>query len=358
MVAVSLGKMGRRRASEKTALLTAIAYHPKRFEGYYILSQWYEAEKDYANSYTMACLAFERYEFDTMELLPILEIKKYKLLFQLAFSAWWVGKFADSRKLFFELAENHAHELDVNYRELVQNNMTRLGSGDNFLPYLKSMHDKLVFQFPESKTIERNYSQTLQDMFVLFMTKGKKQGTYLEIGSADPEYGSNSKLLESHFNWKGYGVEILEHEVKKHEASRKNKVLLINALEVDYDKLLTEMSIEYGNGYEFDYLQVDCEPPAVSFEILKMIPFDKFKFAVVTFEHDYYADLSREIRDKSREYMKSKGYVLTIGNVSMNDDCPYEDWYVHPELVDMKNFTIIEEPKKPVVNVGKYFYES
>jgi hypothetical protein len=89
-----------------------------------------------------------------------------------------------------------------------------------------------------------------------------------------------------------------------------------------------------------------------------MIPFDKFRFAVVTFEHDYYADLSKQIREKSRDFMKSKGYVLTIGNVSMNDDCPYEDWYVHPELVDMKNFTIIEEPNKPVVNVGKYFYES
>jgi hypothetical protein len=358
MVAVSLGKMGRRRASEKTALLTAIAYHPKRFEGYYILSQWYEAEKDYANSYTMACLAFERYEFDTMELLPILEIKKYKIQFQIAFASWWVGQFEYSRKLFLQLAENHAVEMDVNYKELVRNNITRLCSGDKFLAFSKPLHEKLAFKFPNSESIEKNYSQTLQDMFVLFMTKGKKSGTYLEIGSADPEYGSNTKLLESQFNWNGVGIEILEQEVKKHEVSRRNTVYLKDALEVDYDKLLTEMSIQYGNGFDFDYLQVDCEPPSVSFEILKMIPFDKFRFAVVTFEHDYYADLSKQIREKSREFMKSKGYVLTIGNVSMNDDCPYEDWYVHPELVDMKNFTIIEEPNKPVVNVGKYFYES
>jgi len=357
MVAVSLGRMGRRRASEKTALLTAIAYHPKRYEGYYILSQWYEAEKDYVNSFAMATLALERFEFDSMELIPILEIKLYKILFQLAFSSWWVGQFANSRKLFFTLAENHAHEMDEQYKELVQNNITRLGSGDKFIPFLKENHEKLAFKFPHSETIERNFSQTFQDMFVLFMTEGKKQGTYLEIGSADPEYGSNSKLLESHFDWKGIGIEILEHEVKKHEVSRKNKVLLKDALDVDYDKLLTEMSIEYGNGYEFDYLQVDCEPPSVSFEILKMIPFDKFKFAVVTFEHDYYADLSREIRDKSREYMKSKGYILAIGNVSMNDDCPYEDWWVHPDLVSSFILDSISNQLSKVVNVSKYFFK-
>jgi hypothetical protein len=55
--------------------------------------------------------------------------------------------------------------------------------------------------------------------------------------------------------------------------------------------------------------------------------------------------------------MKSKGYVLTIGNVSMNDDCPYEDWYVHPDLVEFANFDEIQEANKKVVNVGKYFYE-
>lgn len=356
MVAVSLGRMGRRRASEKTALLTAIAYHPKRYEGYYILSQWYEAEKDYANSFAMATLAQERFDFDSMELIPILDIKKYKIQFQLAFSSWWVGQFSYSRKLFFDLAENHAHELDEQYKELIQNNITRLGSGDSFLPFTKDKHKQLAWKFPNSETIERNFSQTFQDMFVLYMNKGKKQGTYLEIGSADPEHGSNSKLLESHFDWKGVGIEILEHEVKKHEASRNNKVLLKDALDVDYDKLLTEMSIEYGNGYEFDYLQVDCEPPSVSFEILKMIPFDKFKFATVTFEHDYYADLSREIREKSREYMRSKGYVLALGNVSMNDDCPYEDWWVHPDLVDFENLDAFSKTFDKVVNVGKYFF--
>lgn len=354
LVAVCLARMGRRRHSEKSALLNAMAFDPSRYEAFYLLSQWYETEQDYFNCYAMSNIALRNYELNDFEFLPIMYMAKYKLIFQVAFSAWWVGKFDESRSLFFELSNKYGHALNEQYKQLVQSNITRLGSGDKFINYFKENQDNLKFKFPYSHLIERNYSQTFQDMFVLMMTEGKKQGTYLEIGSADPEYGSNTKLLESKFDWTGMGIEILESEVEKHKASRTNPVLCKNALEVDYDKLLTEMSIKHGNGFDFDYLQVDCEPPSVSFEILKMIPFDKFRFAVVTFEHDYYADVSKSIRKESREFMESKGYKLIVPNVSMNDDCPYEDWWIHPELVAPETYKDVITDKE-VVNVGKYF---
>ena len=111
---------------------------------------------------------------------------------------------------------------------------------------------------------------------------------------------------------------------------------------------------EFDNNGFFDYLQVDCEPPSVSFEILKMIPFDEFKFGVVTFEHDYYADLTKSIREESRAFMRSKGYILVIGNVSMNDDCPYEDWWVHPDLVDNERIDKIKTSRLSVTNIEKF----
>jgi hypothetical protein len=36
-----------------------------------------------------------------------------------------------------------------------------------------------------------------------------------------------------------------------------------------------------------DYLQLDCDPPSVTYDILTKIPFDEHKFAVITYEHDH-----------------------------------------------------------------------
>jgi len=125
-------------------------------------------------------------------------------------------------------------------------------------------------------------------------------------------------------------IEILENEVEKFAKSRKNPIILHDATKVDYSKLLEK----YKFATDVDYLQVDCEPPSITYEILTKIPFDKYRFAVITFEHDYYADLTKIYREKSREFLIEKGYTLVGSNISPNDNCAYEDWWVHPELVD------------------------
>ena len=81
--------------------------------------------------------------------------------------------------------------------------------------------------------IEKNFSQTYQDICTLTLLDGKKNGTYLEIGSADPFYGSNTALLEQ-LGWKGVGVEYGEQDYYAHKAHRKNPVLCKDALELDY----------------------------------------------------------------------------------------------------------------------------
>jgi hypothetical protein len=85
-----------------------------------------------------------------------------------------------------------------------------------------------------------------------------------------------------------------------------------------------------------DYLQLDCDPPEVTFEILKKIPFDQFKFKIITYEHDYYNTDRKELREQSREYLKSKGYVLVVNDIAPDEWRNYEDWWVYPGLVDEK----------------------
>ena len=354
-VAECLSKMGRRITSFKTALLNAISYDPNRCEAYYMLSQLGETTSDYHTCLAMANLSLQMHVIQKQNgIEELLNIKDYKIKYQIAFSLWWVGRFNESRNAFFALSNDYGTTMEDGYIEMVQGNITRLGSGDKFIPYTNDKKELLKFKFDGYEKIQRNYSQTLQDMFILYMTQGKRKGTYLEIGSADPSYGNNTKILEETFDWVGTGIEILSNEVEKHKQERKNPVICADATTINYDELLDKMSKEYDNDGVFDYLQVDCEPPSVSFDILKMIPFDKFSFAVVTFEHDYYADISKSIREQSRAYMESKGYVLAIGNVSMNDDCPYEDWWVHPLLVHKKVLEIIQNKDNEVVNVHKF----
>jgi hypothetical protein len=52
--------------------------------------------------------------------------------------------------------------------------------------------------------------------------------------------------------------------------------------------------------------------------------------------------------------MYDMGYVLVMGNVSMNDDCPYEDWWVHPKLINQEIINKIINNQNNCVNVGRY----
>ena len=195
--------------------------------------------------------------------------------------------------------------------------------------YTADKQPELRYKFKNSKSINRNnFSQCYQDMFVLSMTDGKVGGTYVEIGAGHPIISNNTALLESLYQWKGIGLEIKEHEANLYNDQRQNFIALGNALEADYDALFEEVKL----GPTFDYLQVDCEPSQVTFDALKKINLDKFKFATITFEHDSYND-GPEVRDASREYLESYGYVLIADNISVDDQHPFEDWWAHPDLV-------------------------
>lgn len=196
--------------------------------------------------------------------------------------------------------------------------------------YKKSNNEDLRFKFKGLENITNNYSDSYQDMFVLSMLDGKKYGTYLEIGAAEGYFHNNTALLEDVFGWNGASIEIDEDMVEDFRANRGNEVIHANALELDYEDVLSRRF-----GDIIDYLQVDCEPAEVTFEILKKIPFDKYKFRVITYEHDAYV-AGDKFRQESRKYLESLGYKLVVDNISphFSEDKPFEDWWVHPDLVN------------------------
>jgi hypothetical protein len=181
--------------------------------------------------------------------------------------------------------------------------------------------------------------QAFQDLFAYQLTK-KNNGTFLEIGSNEPIYCNNTFLLENEFNWRGVMVEYNSMFYDSYKKLRPNSIHLISdARSVNYREILDANNFPIN----MDYLQVDLDVNNKStLDVLSLLDntvFDKYKFATITFEHDIYTGDYFNTREISRKIFADRGYVLMFPDVSVFFEgryCEFEDWYVHPDLVDAK----------------------
>lgn len=165
-------------------------------------------------------------------------------------------------------------------------------------------------------------SRENQDLFILSVLDKKKEGTYLEIGSATPIIDNNTYLLESEFNWTGVSIDFNYAFINDFNV-RSNPFILADATELDYDLLISN----HYKSTHIDYLQLDIDPPSNTFKALNKINFDKFSFSVITYEHDLYAGGEYE-REASRKVLESYGYTRVISDV-MHNNLIFEDWYIN-----------------------------
>ena len=120
---------------------------------------------------------------------------------------------------------------------------------------------------------------------------------------------------------------------------RPNSIYALNdARKVPYAEILEKNNFPTN----IDYLQIDLDVDNKStldtFLLLNDTIFDKYKFATITFEHDIYISNYFNTQEISRQILQDRGYVLVFPNVTVfweNSYKPFEDWYVHPDLVDM-----------------------
>lgn len=194
--------------------------------------------------------------------------------------------------------------------------------------HVQNDSDNVINPFPGIDKITKNYSQAMQDMFVLTALNGKTNGSYLEIGSADPIYGNNTNLLESEFGWEGISIDFDPKFVNQFNLVRRGKALCLNALDVDYLDLIYN---KFGKVNEVDYLQLDIDPAENTLNALYRIPFDAVKFNCITFEHDSY-QAGNGVRDASREFLTKYGYILVAPDIKCNNQNAFEDWWVHPSI--------------------------
>ncbi len=328
-------KQGTRGFTVKGLLQHAISILPKRPEAYYLLSRFFERDTrdgHWNDGYMIASIGQKVCDFNSSSLRTNVDYPgEYAILYQKAVISWWCGLCNESKNLFQDLHDNY--DLNEIHKKSVIENLIKLNGikkEESFAIYNKSKYSSLKVKFQGSELIEKNYSEAYQDMFVLTMLNGKKDGTYLEIGAGNSFYGNNTALLEKQFDWKGVALDIDENFVNAHKNERKNPCFLKNATLVNYNAFLS--GLDFPN--EIDYLQLDCDPPSVTYDILLSIPFESYKFAVITYEHDYYCDETKSFQEKSKKYLESYGYVRVVNNISPDEFRSYEDWWIHPDLID------------------------
>jgi tetratricopeptide (TPR) repeat protein len=336
-------RQGSRIFTIKGVLLRAISLLPDRPEAYFLLSRIYEINREWQEGYTWAVLGEKMFsnDKDLDSLNSNVEYPgPYVFTFERAVTAWWIGLFDESVYLFRKLIKN-TKMLEL-HTTATKNNIKNLANNwKDPIVYHDTMYEYLKVKFEGSNKITQNYSQCYQDMFVLSMIKGKKNGAFVEIGGGDPFYGNNTYLLEREFGWKGISIDIDPNLTEAYKKARPTKVITGDATKLNYDVLTLK---------KYDYLQIDCDPAIVSYEVLLKIPFDRCKFAVITFEHDFYTDENSGVREKSRMYLESLGYELVASNIAPDKYNSYEDWWVYPEFCDkaainkMKNTSDL--PKK------------
>lgn len=206
---------------------------------------------------------------------------------------------------------------------------------------------KLRFPFPGAESIPANYSQAWQDIFILSMLEGKRNGRYLEVGGHVPISNNNTYLLHSAFGWTGSTIEFDPSHFPRWLAHRPDSRLTIaDALALDYEDAMQKW---FGPDVtRIDYLQLDIDPSFNTLRVLKKLPLDKYRFSVITFETDVYAGDTRA-RDESRAILGAQGYELVAQDVCVYfepagpDPIPFEDWWVDPQVVSASTIAALKQ---------------
>ena len=193
--------------------------------------------------------------------------------------------------------------------------------------YFRNNYENLKTKFAGAENIENNWSQSMQDIFVMSMLDGKRNGVYVEIGADQPRVISNTYLLEKDFDWSGISFELDADKVAFFNTIRENKCLCEDATLYNYKSLFEELNYPK----QIDYLQLDIDPAEGTLRALKALPLDDYRFSVITYETDVYSS-GADIQDEQIEILESHGYQLVAKNVKCEGN-PYEDWWIDPAVV-------------------------
>jgi len=202
-------------------------------------------------------------------------------------------------------------------------------------------------------------SQLFQDMLVVLLLRGKRNGYFVEFGACDGLSLSNTYALESRLQWKGI---LAEPARIWHERLKSNRTAAIdtrcvwsksgesltflqaNNAEVstvsdlrdrDFNRdarvggtsydvntvSLNDLLSSHGAPAAIDYMSVDTE--GSEFLILDAFDFQKYQVKIITVEHNFCEPDRKQIFD----LLTANGFVRILDAFSK-----FDDWYVQKSV--------------------------
>jgi len=208
------------------------------------------------------------------------------------------------------------------------------------------------------KQLKLSHSQISQDVFVLSELQKVKPMRefqfFVEFGATNGKELSNTYLLEKFYNWKGILVEpakVWHDSLKENRnciidyrcvsSTTGERVPFVQSSEPVYSTLyhfsdpnhhvdkriagetydietitLNDLLEEHKAPVLIDYLSIDTE--GSEYDILKNVNFSKWKFRIITVEHNYNAN-----RKSIFDLLTQNGYERVLTNKTLMDD-----WYI------------------------------
>lgn len=181
-------------------------------------------------------------------------------------------------------------------------------------------------------TAFQQYSEAGQDVFaykVLLEGREPYEGTFLDIGCADPMHNNNTYAFVKGFGWKGVMVDYQNWGGKIRE-HRPCAFVHADMRSGNWYQRVKEAGLDVSK--PIDYLSFDLDDATV--QVIEAFPFHEARFRVITIEHDKYR-FGQEAQDRIHAVLTRHGYEAICTNINIREGFPFEDWYVHPDLVDI-----------------------
>jgi len=196
--------------------------------------------------------------------------------------------------------------------------------------------------------MNRYCSQANQDEFVYNLLDKKNDGFFVDFGASYPIYWNNTYFLENQ-GWNGISFEKNSYDY----SNRKSKFFNFNLFEIDLDKFFIQNDIPK----VIDYLSIDIDDDST--KILYSIPFTKYKFKIITIEHDSYR-LGHKNAEEQRHILNNHGFYLICKNVTafpLNYDQYYEDWWIQKSFFNENLINKIQSSENHSWDIIDKFYK-
>jgi len=204
-------------------------------------------------------------------------------------------------------------------------------------------------------------SQVGQDKWVCEELNYKKDGYFLDIGSHDGVWYSNTYCLEKELNWSGICVEAKKETFDLLAANRncvcvnkaiysKNGLIKFAATSMDYEGVKACLQAQVVSNSSFfvqaitmetlikendvpnfiDYVSIDVE--GADYDVLLGFPFDTHKVGLWTIEDNAYIDGGR-LKEKIKKIMIKNGYKMVSERKQSDRVNSFETWWTNTEMV-------------------------